>query len=275
MPELPEVENIRRQLEPLRGSRILQTITSPLRLRYALSPSDITSLTACVIAPQGPLRAGRYVLLPVNGLGMLMIHLGMTGALRLESAPIARKHDHIALHVEAPDGSRRWLVYNDPRRFGGLALLPAKNLAQARQILRLGREPTEPIAPDSLAELYDRLRPIKPLLMDNQLVTGIGNIYASEICHSARISPHRQGCTLAPDEIRRLALAIFEIISHAIEQGGSTFRNYSHVDGSQGSAQDSHRVYGRTGGACSRCAHELTGSLQAGRATVHCPNCQL
>lgn len=275
MPELPEVENIRRELEPLRACRVLRTVTSPLRLRYALSNEDTTKLISRIIAPQGPLRAGRYVLLPVEASGMLMIHLGMTGTLRLEQTPTARKHDHIALHLETPDGNHSWLVYNDPRRFGGMALLPAKTLDQARLALRLGREPTEPISPDFLKNIFDSPRPLKPLLMDNQLITGIGNIYASEICHLARLSPHRQGCTLSPDEIRRLASALFDVIKHAINQGGSTLRNYAHVDGSKGSAQDSHRVYGHAGNACPRCAHQLAGSQQAGRATVHCPNCQL
>lgn len=253
----------------------MRIVTSPLRLRYALSTDDCAMLEGRVIAPRGPLRAGRYVLFPVEETGMLIIHLGMTGSLRLESQPRARKHDHVALLFETSDGKSCWLVYNDPRRFGGLALLPSRSIAQARQHLRLGLEPTDPIQPETLLDLYNRSRPLKPLLMDNELVTGVGNIYASEICHLAMLSPHKPGCTLSLSEAKRLSSALFSVIASAIAHGGSTLRNYAHVDGSQGGAQQHHRVYGRAGHLCPRCGYKLAASHQAGRATAHCPNCQL
>lgn len=275
MPELPEVENVARQLSALAGSKVERAGASGLTLRYALTCAQLKSLEGQSISIQGPARIGRYILLPLSAGGWLMAHLGMTGSLRLASEGPGRKHDHLWLHMLLADGSKQALIYNDPRRFGGMALLNDLSLDDARARLGLGVEPTSVIAPESLERLYATDRPIKPMLMDNALVTGVGNIYASEICHAARIAPERLGSSLAPADFEELSIAMSQIIAHAIERGGSTFRNYAHVDGGKGSAQQHHAVYGRDGQPCPRCGALVTAFKQAGRATFACPACQV
>lgn len=204
-----------------------------------------------------------------------MIHLGMTGSIRLGPRHPERKHDHVWIDLQASDGSEQSIIYNDARRFGGVALLPCSTLEEARDLLGLGIEPTAPIHPGLLAQAYASGKAIKPMLMDNALVTGIGNIYASEICHQAQISPTRAGRSLSEQDFEALGEAIHCVIDNAISHGGSTLRNYVHVDGSSGSAQQLHRVYARAGEPCARCGGEIAATSQAGRATFHCPRCQV
>lgn len=275
MPELPEVENVRRQMSSVAGSAISFAESSEHALRYQLSPSDAESLSGASIAQEGPQRLGRYILLPLATGGILMIHLGMTGSIRLGPRHPQRKHDHVWIGLLARDGSEQSIIYNDARRFGGVALLPCSTLEEARALLGLGIEPTSPIAPTQLAQTYASGKAIKPMLMDNALVTGIGNIYASEICHQAQITPERAGRSLSEEDFNALGDAIHRVIDDAISHGGSTLRNYVHVDGSSGSAQQLHRVYARAGEPCARCGSEIVASSQAGRATFHCPRCQV
>lgn len=274
MPELPEVENVRQQMSSVAGCRILSAELSPHALRYSFSPSDAQSLAGARIGAEGPQRLGRYILLPLGAGGILMIHLGMTGSIRIGPRHPQRAHDHAWICLQAADGSTQTIIYNDPRRFGGVALLACSTLDQARQSLGLGIEPTAPIPPELLAKTYSSGKAIKPMLMDNALVTGIGNIYASEICHEAQIAPTRAGRSLSLDDFQALGRAMHRVIQSAIAQGGSTLRNYVHVDGSSGSAQQLHRVYARAGEPCARCAAPIIASSQAGRATFHCGRCQ-
>lgn len=274
MPELPEVETIRRQITGLAGAVIHGASRSSFSLRYFMSKSDMDVLRGAVISSDGPHRLGRYLLLPLESDGMVMIHLGMTGSLRLDATGMNRKHDHLAIRLTPPGQTCTQLIYNDPRRFGGACLLPAKDLEHARTLLRLGEEPTQILPSKLLGELYRQQRPIKPLLMNNALVTGIGNIYANEICHDTGISPFRQGVSLGANDLLNLSISIHETIARAIHHSGSTLRNYAHVDGSKGSAQQHHRVYGRVGELCSRCLSIIVSTHQAGRSTFYCPNCQ-
>lgn len=274
MPELPEVENIRAQIQHLAGARIVSSHTSELSLRYKLKAADQASLVGMHIQKSGPERLGRYILIPLVPKGMLMIHLGMTGAVRLDKKGISQKHDHVSLGL-LHNGSHTYLVYNDARRFGGVSLMDATSLREAKIELRLGDEPTRLIDATRLKLLYGQSRPIKPLLMDNGLVTGIGNIYASEICHDAAISPHRLGTRLGAPDYLNLRRSMHKVIIAAIANGGSTLRNYIHVDGSKGGAQQEHRVYGREGERCSRCGTTIVTATQSGRTTFYCPCCQL
>lgn len=274
MPELPEVENIRMQIGGLAGSRIAGASASGIPLRYQLSEADHARLAGSRIKECGPQRLGRYILIPLSPQGMLMIHLGMTGSLRLDTNGLSQKHDHVSLELSC-QGMPTRLVYNDARRFGGMRLLSSATLGEAKAELGLGDEPTAPIEPKRLKMLYDLHRPIKPLLMDNALVTGIGNIYASEICHGAALSPCRLGSSLGHLDCQNLSHSMHKVITAAIANGGSTLRNYIHVDGSKGSAQHGHRVYGRSGERCGRCGDSIRASTQAGRATFHCAQCQL
>ena len=275
MPELPEVENVARQLGALAGATVEQAQTSGLPLRYQIDSRQLHELEGKRFGEDGPQRVGRYILAPLGSNQWLMAHLGMTGSLRLESQDRPRKHDHLRLDLRLPNGSRQSLIYNDPRRFGGMSLLEAASLNDLRKHLKLGLEPTAPIDPEALAELYHGSRAIKPMLMDNALVTGVGNIYASEVCHQARIHPARSGSSLSPSDLQELSRALNQVIARAIEQGGSTFRNYAHVDGGKGSAQQFHCVYGREDQPCPRCGAAVKSFKQSGRATFFCPACQV
>jgi formamidopyrimidine-DNA glycosylase len=275
MPELPEVENVRRQLSCLEGMTIVHAQLSPFALRYRLAPQDIAQLRGRRVEPPGPTRAGRYILLPLGDSKTLMLHLGMTGSLRIEARRAPQTHDHLWLDFVDDGGRHATLVYNDPRRFGGASLLGCASTEQARALLGLGLEPTAPIEPSVVHALYRGSRPIKPLLMDNALITGIGNIYANEICYAAQISPFRPGSSLSFSDAEILASEITRIIAQAIDHGGSTFRNYVHVDGTKGGAQQFHLAYGRAGSPCPRCGAKIEAATQAGRATFHCPACQV
>lgn len=273
MPELPEVEVSRLGLLPfLTGQRILSAEFRTPKLRHEI-PSALASRLVGLRVEQIE-RRGKYLLFDCesrHGGGWLILHLGMSGSLRLVSpgAP-AQKHDHVDLVFRGTAVRLR-----DPRRFGAV-LWHEGDIERHPLIAVLGIEPLSPAfdAEWLHAQTRGRRAPIKPVLMDSHLVVGIGNIYASESLFRAGISPLRPAHTISLDRYRRLVPAIRATLETAIAAGGSSVRDYVHSDGGAGSFQLSCAVYGREGQPCPACKGIVRAVRQAGRTTFYCPRCQ-
>jgi len=287
MPELPEVETVKRGLEPaLVGRRIKHVdlrrkdlrIPFPARFAERLSGKRITGLG----------RRAKYLLADLDDGETLIIHLGMSGRLTLsgkngkngesryyhEVRPLTR-HDHVVFDLD--DGER--LVFNDPRRFGLMSLAPTAALADEPFFQHLGIEPLgNELSPEHLLEgLKARKTSLKAALLDQTFIVGIGNIYACEALHRARLSPKRLCATMNRERADRLAKAIKEVLREAIEAGGSSLKDYVQADGSLGYFQHRFAVYDREGERCPRktCkGTKIRRIVQSNRSTFYCPNCQ-
>lgn len=269
MPELPEVETVRRGLAPhLCGRRLLGAVVREARLRWPV-PADLgTRLAGRHI--EGLARRGKYLLLTLDR-GHLILHLGMSGNLRLVAAgtPAAR-HDHVDLPLD--DGQT--LRYHDPRRFG--AVLWSDDPGRHPLLAGLGIEPFDDAFDGGWLHAASRgvRAPVKNWLMDAHVVVGIGNIYANEALFHAGIHPLAQAGRLTGPRCRRLAVAIRDTLARAIEAGGSTLRDFVDGHGRPGYFQQTYYVYGRAGQPCRQCGGTLRLTRLGGRATSYCPACQ-
>ena len=271
MPELPEVETTLRGITPhINGKKIAQTIVRQPKLRWQM-PSDLADILQHQTVRECNRRA-KYLLIQLDT-GVLLIHLGMSGSLRIfrDTLPDAGKHDHADFVFE--DGTV--LRYHDPRRFG--AILWLAGVAEHHELLRsLG---VEPLSDEFTADyLFDRLRgkhrAIKLAIMDNAIVVGVGNIYANESLFQAAISPNRPAQSLSKQECADLVAAIKQILARAIETGGSTLRDFVDSDGKSGYFQQEYKVYGRQGAGCLRCGGLIEKSFLGQRGTFYCVQCQ-
>ena len=274
MPELPEVEVSRLGLLPfLAGQRILDVVVRVPRLRHAILPTLAQRIAGLRV--EAIVRRGKYLLFDcesTRGGGWLVVHLGMSGSLRLTGSETpVQKHDHVDLVF-----ARTTLRFRDPRRFGALLWQEGPDIAQHPSLAVLGLEPLSPeFDGDWLYELTRQRRsPIKPLLMDSHLVVGIGNIYAAESLFSAGISPLRPACRISRKRYQVLAPAIRSTLEASIAAGGSSVRDYVHSDGGAGCFQLACAVYGRQGQPCRVCGRPIKAIRQAGRSTFYCPTCQ-
>lgn len=273
MPELPEVEVTRLGIAPvLTGGRVAKVVTRTPALRYPL-PTHLerTLHGACLTAVR---RRGKYLLLDF-GHGHLLIHLGMSGSLRLVAADLPpEKHDHVDLIFTAKRGSVA-LRMRDPRRFGAVLWLPGDPSGHPL-LAALGLEPlTEAFSAAWLKnELAGLSAAIKPTLMDSHRIVGIGNIYASESLFRAGIDPRTAAGRISLKRLERLVPAIKATLAAAIEAGGSSLRDFIRSDGSSGYFQQQYFVYGRSGEPCLVCGRPIRELRQAQRATFFCANCQ-
>lgn len=271
MPELPEVEVTRRTFAPsITGARILSVrLGKPLRWPLGLAPEALQG--RCV---QSVRRRGKYLLVDLSE-GMLLLHLGMSGSLRFAPAQglaEAGKHDHFDLVT-----TQGVLRLHDPRRFGAVVYAQGEDDPVARKLLAgLGMEPLEEsFSPQAFyAGLQASRTPIKLLLLGGKLVVGVGNIYASEVLFTARISPLAPANTIGPRRALRLYEAIRRVLAAAVEQGGTTLKDFSNADGMPGHFQLQAQVYDREGLPCKRCAAPLRRVLQGQRSTFYCSHCQ-
>lgn len=269
MPELPEVETVRRGLAPhLEQRRILGALVREPRLRWPIPPHldelvrgrTVNALT----------RRGKYLLMRLDS-GNLICHLGMSGSLRMAAADTPpEKHDHVDLRLE--DG--RVLRYRDPRRFG--ALLWCDDPERHPLIAPLGVEPLDAEFDGALLHALGRGRStsIKALLMDAHLIVGIGNIYANEALFHAGIDPRLAAGQISRPRCARLVAAIKDTLTRAIAAGGSSLRDFVDGHGQPGYFQQTYFVYGRTGEPCRSCAGAIRQIRQGARSTFFCPNCQ-
>jgi formamidopyrimidine-DNA glycosylase len=269
MPELPEVETTRRGLEALiRGKKIASVIQRRTRLRADLPENLVAALTGRTIT--GVARRAKYLLLELDDGVQLLVHLGMSGRFHEREGDYG-KHDHFALGFE--DGTE--IVFNDARRFGQIDLIAPGETHPA--LAALGPEPLEEAFTGTVLRglLARRKTPVKTALMDQRLIAGLGNIYASEALFRAGIAPERPAGSLTKAEAGRLAPAIQAVLRESIAAGGSSLRDYVDAKGKIGFFQTRFAVYGREGKACQRCATgTVQRTVQAGRASFHCSNCQ-
>lgn len=274
MPELPEVETIRRSLAPRIEGRTIVSVEL-YREDMVVCPGAEEFRRLLTGRRYGsPGRRGKYLLLRLEGGLVLVVHFGMTGRLLWSpDRPERSRHTHVVWQLDAAG----WLAYNDTRRFGHLWLVRGERPEEIPGLAGLGPEPLgEELTEAWLAGvLAGRKRPLKNLLLDQRLVAGIGNIYADEILHRAGLSPWRAGGTLSGAEIGRLTRAIPAVLGQGVADGGTTIRDYLDGRGEQGRHQQRLRVYGRQGQACSRCGAVLKKGRLGGRGTHYCPQCQL
>ena len=274
MPELPEVEVSRRGIMPfVSGQRIVDAVFRVPKLRHVIPSGLASRLTGLRV--DAVLRRGKYLLFDCEskrGGGWLIVHLGMSGSLRLvlPGTP-PQKHDHVDLVF-----AQTCLRLRDPRRFGTVLWYEGANIEEHPLIAVLG---IEPLSADFNGDwLYDQTRkratPIKPLLMDSHFVVGIGNIYAAESLFRAGVSPLRAANRISRQRYRVLAEAIRATLASSIAAGGSSVRDYVHSDGGAGSFQLSCTVYGRQGLPCPTCGAPVVSMRQGGRASFYCRHCQ-
>ncbi|MDM2816811.1 bifunctional DNA-formamidopyrimidine glycosylase/DNA-(apurinic or apyrimidinic site) lyase [Citrobacter sp. Cpo102] len=268
MPELPEVETSRRGIEAhLVGATIMHATVRNGRLRWPVSEEIYRLSDQPVLSVQ---RRAKYLLLELAD-GWIIIHLGMSGSLRIlpEELP-ADKHDHVDLVM----GNGKVLRYTDPRRFG--AWLWAKELDGHNVLAHLG---PEPLSDDFNANYLQqkcakKKTAIKPWLMDNKLVVGVGNIYASESLFAAGIHPDRLASSLSKDECELLVRVIKAVLLRSIEQGGTTLKDFLQSDGKPGYFAQELQVYGREGEPCHACGAPIVATKHAQRTTFYCRRCQ-
>jgi formamidopyrimidine-DNA glycosylase len=276
MPELPEVEVTRRGVAPhIEGRVVEHVLTRREGLRWPFPPGLSSLLAGQTITRTG--RRGKYLLIGFAH-GTLIIHLGMSGHLRVLPADTpARKHDHFDLVVRGQDGLQV-LRMHDPRRFGAVLWHAADDgeLEQHVLLRDLGVEPLE--AQFSGALLYRATRrrsaPIKQVLLAGDLVVGVGNIYACESLFRAGINPKTAAARIGRERYDKLAQAIREILAAAIVQGGSTLRDFIAVNGQSGYFQQTYFVYDRAGVPCRKCGTEIRQIKQGQRSTFYCVICQ-
>ncbi|WMT87095.1 bifunctional DNA-formamidopyrimidine glycosylase/DNA-(apurinic or apyrimidinic site) lyase [Pelagibacterium sp. 26DY04] len=286
MPELPEVETVRRGLAPyIEGARIERVTLHRPDLRFPFPQGFATALEGRTIAHLG--RRAKYLVATLSDGATWLSHLGMTGAFlvgdrpvdepsRIGAADASGKHIHFEALLTHPARGPVSLSYSDPRRFGFMDLFApgAPNPF------------TDPLGPEPLgngldalylgARLEGKKGPIKTVLLDQRVIAGLGNIYVCEALHASRIDPRRAAGTLGEAEIERLVAAIRQVLEAAIAAGGSTLRDFARADGQPGYFQHSFAVYGHEGDPCPRpgCGGEIERIVQAGRSTFFCPVCQ-
>lgn len=287
MPELPEVETVRRGLEPVMlGQRFAAVRLARPDLRFPFPSGFALRLKGRTVDRLS--RRAKYLVATLDDGTSLIMHLGMSGAFRIEGVTVGAfhyprgklaVHDHVAFDF----GSTR-VIYNDPRRFGFMTLAEPGALVAHPLFAHLGVEPTaDALTAPILAGLVAGKRtPIKAALLDQRLIAGLGNIYVCEALWRARVSPRRTAASLprrdgtAGQRVVRLADAIVAVIEEAIAAGGSSLRDYVAADGSMGRFQHTFAVYGKAGEPCPRpaCRGVIARTVQSGRSSFYCPVCQ-
>jgi formamidopyrimidine-DNA glycosylase len=272
MPELPEVETVRRALEAhVVGRTVTRVFGNTIQMRRYLDPPAIDgSMRGRRISR--PRRRGKYLLVDVDPSGTLLIHLGMSGRVLLESKGTPKPpHTHLVVVLD----DEIELRFVDPRRFGFASWLDPGDEGRDRSLSSLGIEPLDPDMPEVLPHLFHgRRAPVKSLLLDQRIVAGVGNIYACEALWRAGIRPTRAGYRTSLSRLKRLAREVQNVLGEATDQGGTTIRDFAAPSGDFGYFAVSLRVYGKNGQPCPNCGETLRDARIAGRATVWCPRCQ-
>jgi formamidopyrimidine-DNA glycosylase len=280
MPELPEVETVRRGLAPhLVGARLVKVVQNRLDLRFPLPARFAERLTGAVALTMD--RRAKYLLAPLDTGETWVTHLGMTGRFTIGDQTPGRfhnqaggveKHTHLVLDT---DGGRK-ISFNDARRFGYMDLIPTAILDQHPWFKGLGPEPlSEDFDANVLAAaIKGRKQSIKATLLDQRVVAGLGNIYVSEALFRARIDPRRAAGDLKLKAVKALVTAVKAVLEEAVEAGGSTLRDYRSAEGELGYFQHRFRVYGREGEPCPGCKGTIERIVQGGRSTFFCAACQ-
>lgn len=285
MPELPEVETVRRGLAPvLEGRRIARAEARRPDLRFALPERFAARLTGAKVLKLD--RRAKYLVAPLDTGETLVAHLGMSGRFTI----LAKKKGKVSpgefYYADAPDPAHTHVVletdrgdrveYNDPRRFGYMALIPSDDVDAHPYFAGLGPEPLgNAFHADHLAAAFaGKKQNVKATLLDQRVVAGLGNIYVCEALYRSGISPKRAAGRIAASRLDLLTTTVREVLVEAIEAGGSTLRDYASVDGALGYFQHRFKVYGREGEACATCGGAIARIVQGGRSTFYCGKCQ-
>jgi len=287
MPELPEVETVRRGLAPvMEGARIAKVEVRHRGLRWPIAKDFEKRLEGMLVDGLG--RRAKYLLADLSSGDVLLMHLGMSGSFRVgkDAKPgvyyhersKSTSHDHVVFHM----ANGATVTFNDPRRFGSMKLVPRAKLAQEPLLRALGPEPlgNEFDAAMLAKACVGKKTSLKAALSDQRVVAGLGNIYVCEALFRARLSPKRRASTIAdrhgkPNErAEKLVDAIRAVLKDAIEAGGSSLRDHRRADGSLGDFQHNFQVYDREGEPCPNCKGKIKRIVQAGRSTFYCPSCQ-
>lgn len=292
MPELPEVETVRRGLEPaMTGARFVRVEQRRKDLRFPFPDRFVERLEGQTIRALG--RRAKFLIADLSSGEALIMHLGMSGRFTVTEAERVTApgdfhfkpdgimtHDHVVFHLS----NGTVVTYNDPRRFGSMDIVARDGLEQSRHFRLMGIEPLgNALDSDVLAGLYaGKKTPLKAALLDQRLVAGLGNIYVCEALHRAGLSPERLAGTIATKagkgtaRSERLAVAIRDVLNEAVAAGGSTLRDYAQTDGSLGYFQHRFRVYDREGEACPTpgCGGVIKRIVQSGRSSFYCAACQ-
>lgn len=287
MPELPEVETVRRGLEPaLTGARFQRVELRRPDLRFPFPDRLSERLEGETVLSVG--RRAKFLTFPLSSGELLTAHLGMTGRFSVldgnkalepgafyDPAPVSG-HEHVVLHLVGPQGTPVRVTYSDPRRFGFFELFRADEVHDADRFANLGPEPlSEAFDAEALrGRLQGKAAPLKAALLDQKVVAGLGNIYVCEALFRAGLSPRRKSATVGPQRAQRLVDAIKSVLGEAIEAGGSTLRDYATTDGSEGAFQQRFDVYDRAGEPCHVCGTTILRFVQSGRSSFACPRCQ-
>ncbi|HEX3033262.1 MAG TPA: bifunctional DNA-formamidopyrimidine glycosylase/DNA-(apurinic or apyrimidinic site) lyase [Bacillota bacterium] len=273
MPELPEVETVRRTLEPgLVGQRItkVEPVTGKIIKQPAVCEfcSGLTGRQVAQVA-----RRGKYLLVELEGNKCLVVHLRMTGQFTLVSPEQPReKHTHVVFTLS----NGRELRYVDPRQFGEMHLLPRDNYASITGLRTIGPEPLGQLfQPEQLyRNLQGKKSKIKSVLLDQRVVAGLGNIYVDEALFRAGVNPERPAGTLTVEETEAVYSAVREVLAEGIEYRGTSIKDYVDGEGKSGSFQNRLKAYGRAGEPCFSCGSPMAKTKIGGRTTVFCPDCQ-
>jgi formamidopyrimidine-DNA glycosylase len=274
MPELPEVETVRRTLLPVLGSQLASVASSGLALRLgqAIPVAELRAMIGQRV--EAIRRVGKYLLLDVSGTRGILVHLGMSGRLRVFDADAeAAPHTHLVLGLDA----ERELRFSDPRRFGQISIYARDDERGHPALAALGPDPLDD-GVDGAALLWRSARArnvtLKALLLDQHVIAGLGNIYVSEALWLAKLRPSWRTSRLSERAAVALWRSIREVLDHALTNGGTTLRDFVAADGSYGEHSGYLKVYDRAGEPCLRCKTKIRRTVQQGRATYFCPTCQ-
>ncbi|WP_136443282.1 bifunctional DNA-formamidopyrimidine glycosylase/DNA-(apurinic or apyrimidinic site) lyase [Pacificoceanicola onchidii] len=282
MPELPEVETVRRGLAPaMEGQKIVRAQVNRPDLRWPFPDQMADRLEGARVL--GLRRRSKYILADMDRGETLLIHLGMSGRMLVSGDPLGQfvhdhpapeKHDHVVLDME--NGAR--VTFNDPRRFGAMDLLPTQTQDSHPLLASIGPEPLGNAFSESYLDqaLKGRSMPIKTALLDQKIVAGLGNIYVCETLYRGGIHPGRRVNRIAERRIAALVPIIREVLDEAIDAGGSSLKDFRQADGELGYFQHRFDVYGREGEPCRTegCGGQIARIVQSGRSSFYCPLCQ-
>ncbi|MDC3273137.1 bifunctional DNA-formamidopyrimidine glycosylase/DNA-(apurinic or apyrimidinic site) lyase [Alphaproteobacteria bacterium] len=275
MPELPEVETVCRALSKvIKNSRIKKIEFYRKDLRWQVKNNlEITLKNNIFIDPY---RRGKYILIPTNTDKIFLIHLGMSGQIRIKKKDIVKKHDHMRLIVE--NNNKHFIItYNDSRRFGYIDLFKKKELREHFLLSKLGIEPLgRELTIEYLQNNFKkRVINIKNALIDQKIIAGIGNIYASEILYKAKINPLRKVNSLSQNDLNSIITYTKIILKKSIDVGGTTIRDHMQPDGSLGYFKQKLQVYGKTNEKCKTCNSFIVKEVISNRSTFICRHCQI
>lgn len=275
MPELPEVETVCRALSKvLTNSRIKKIEFYRKDLRWQVKDNLEVSLKNNIFID--PYRRGKYILIPTNTDKIFLIHLGMSGQIRIKKKDIVQKHDHMRMIVE--NNNKHFVItYNDSRRFGYIDLFKKKELREHFLLSKIGVEPLgRELTTEYLQNNFKkRVINIKNALIDQKIIAGIGNIYASEILYKAKINPLRKVNSLSQNDLNSIITFTKIILKRSIDVGGTTIRDHMQPDGSLGYFKQKLQVYGKVNEKCKTCNSFIVKEVISNRSTFICKHCQI